>query len=90
MPTRKQKPHPSGQVVSVRLGPELIQRLDDLSERTDRSRGSYLRLALEMVLPIMEERHWQQRLSKQRDDATEQEFRRITNEFLDEEENPDM
>lgn len=90
MPTKKQRSHPSGQVVSVRLGPELIQRLDELSERTDRSRGSYLRLALEMVLPIMEERYWQQRLSKQRDDATEQEFRRITNEFLDEEENPDM
>lgn len=90
MPTRKQKSHPSGQVVSVRLGPDLIKRLDDLSERTDRSRGSYLRLALEMMLPIMEERHWQQRLSKQRDDATEQEFRQITNELLDEQENPDM
>lgn len=90
MPTKNQRPHPSGQVVSVRLSPDLIKRLDALSERTDRSRGSYLRLALEMMLPIMEERHWQQRLSKQRDDATEQEFRRITNELLDEQENPEV
>ena len=46
MATERQRSHPSGQVVSVRLPPDLIRRLDTLSERTGRSRGTYLRMAV--------------------------------------------
>lgn len=61
MATSKQSPHPSGRVVSVRLDEELIERLDALSARTNRSRGFYLRLALRAALPTLEREHWEQR-----------------------------
>lgn len=52
----KQPAHPSGRVVSVRLAPDIEGRLNDLAERTGRSRGFYLRLALEAMLPELERR----------------------------------
>lgn len=61
MATEKQRPHSSGRVVSVRLDEELIERLDTLSARTNRSRGFYLRLALRAALPTLEREHWEQR-----------------------------
>lgn len=61
MATEKQRPHPSGRVVSVRLEDDLIARLDALSARTSRSRGFYLRLALRAALPTLERQHWEQR-----------------------------
>ena len=61
MATEKQRPHSSGRVVSVRLDEALIERLDALSARTNRSRGFYLRLALRAALPTLEREHWEQR-----------------------------
>lgn len=61
MATEKQRPHSSGRVVSVRLDDELIERLDALSARTNRSRGFYLRLALRAALSTLEREHWEQR-----------------------------
>lgn len=54
----KQGVHPSGRVVSVRLDEETIERLDNLSERTGRSRGFYLKLAIRAMLPAIEQKHW--------------------------------
>ena len=45
---------PGGRVVSVRLPVEVIERLDRLAETTQRSRGYYLREAIEELLPTME------------------------------------
>lgn len=55
-----QRPHVSGKVVSVRLPDEIITRLDALSERTSRSRGFYLKLAIAAMLEQMEKYHWDQ------------------------------
>lgn len=61
MATRKQQHWVGrGPVISVRLEPELIERLDALAERTGRSRGTYLRMALWAALPQLEKTHWEQ------------------------------
>lgn len=49
---------PGGQVVSVRLSGDLVRRLDRLAEWTGRSRGYYLREAIEETLPVLETRYW--------------------------------
>lgn len=49
-----------GPVISVRVEPELVERLDALAARTNRSRGVYLRMALWAVLPSLERMHWEQ------------------------------
>ena len=56
----KQAPHPSGRVVSVRMPDEIIERLDALCDRTGRSRGFYLKMAITAMLPKLEEFHWNQ------------------------------
>ena len=38
--------------------PELVERLDALAARTNRSRGAYLRMALWAALPSLERMHW--------------------------------
>lgn len=86
MPTLNQRPHPSGKVVSVRLDPETISRLDALSNRTGRSRGLYLRVALKAMLPVLEKEHWQQRVTKFKDDQMEREFRELTYQLIEEQE----
>lgn len=61
MATRKQHGWVGrGPVVSVRLEPELVERLDTLAARTNRSRGAYLRMALWAALPSLERMHWEQ------------------------------
>lgn len=72
MATGKQGPHSSGRVVSVRLEDELIERLDTLASRTNRSRGLYLRLALRAALPTLERLHWEQRAVELDDKVTDQ------------------
>lgn len=52
------RPNQPREVVSVRLPPELHVRLDALVERTQRSRGFYLREALMQMLPVLEARYW--------------------------------
>ncbi|WP_084529672.1 ribbon-helix-helix domain-containing protein [Corynebacterium sp. KPL1814] len=48
----KQSPHPSGRVVSVRMPDEIIERLDTLCDRTGRSRGFYLKMAITAMLSV--------------------------------------
>ena len=61
MPTRKQKHWVGrGPVISVRVEPELAERLDALAKRTRRSRGDFLRMALWACLPQLEDYQWEQ------------------------------
>ena len=72
--TAKQGPHSSGRVVSVRLEDELIDRLDTLAARTNRSRGLYLRLALRAALPTLERMHWEQQAVEFEDKVIDRQF----------------
>lgn len=85
MPTEKQKNHPSGQVVSVRLEPEVIERLDRLAARTHRSRGTYLRTAISAVLPVLEKQHWEQTLVQYEQGKLEREFMEVTQQLMEQE-----
>ena len=61
MATRNQKGQVGrGPVVSMRVDPELVELLDALDARTNRSRGAYLRMALWVALPSLERMHWEQ------------------------------
>ena len=73
----KQQPHPSGRVVSVRMPEEIIERLDALAERTGRSRGLYLRLAVEWSLPALERFHWEQVAARFEEAAIDRSFQQI-------------
>ena len=74
----RQAPHPSGRVVSVRLTADVEKRLNELAERTGRSRGFYLRLALEAMLPELEKDHWNQAAKEYEDNLFMGRFREIT------------
>ena len=82
MASDKQAPHSSGRVVSVRLEEELIQRLDSLADRTGRSKGFYLRLALRAVLPTLEEYHWNQVAARFEDGVIDRQVREIMAQTL--------
>ncbi|MGP9615246.1 ribbon-helix-helix protein, CopG family, partial [Brachybacterium sp. AOP42-B2-9] len=45
-------------VVSARMDDELVHELDALARHTGRSRGFYLRAALQEMLPVLKERYW--------------------------------
>lgn len=45
-------------VVSARMDDDLVRELDELAQRTGRSRGFYLRAALQEMLPVLRERYW--------------------------------
>ncbi|AEX68056.1 ribbon-helix-helix protein, CopG family [Corynebacterium diphtheriae] len=53
--TKKKQWAGRGPVTSVRVDPELVDRLDALAKRTGRSRGAYLRMALWAMLPQLDE-----------------------------------
>ncbi|GAA4826470.1 ribbon-helix-helix protein, CopG family [Tomitella cavernea] len=74
MATERQKAHRSGRVVSVRLAEETIDRLDALAARTRRSRGLYLKLAIQAMLPSLEREHWEQVAAEFEDNAIERQF----------------
>lgn len=82
MATERQRSHPSGQVVSVRLPPDLIRRLDALAERTGRSRGTYLRMAVRSMLPALEQQHWNEVAVDFESRTFENEFVQIMNRAL--------
>ena len=82
MASNKQAPHSSGRVVSVRIEEELIQRIDSLADRTGRSKGFYLRLALRAVLPTLEEYHWNQVAARFEDGVIDRQFREIMAQTL--------
>lgn len=66
MPTTRQAHHPSGRVVSARMTEDTIARLDMLAARTGRSRGRYLRDAIEEMLPIYEKAYWGHAMKKRK------------------------
>ncbi|NLG54860.1 MAG: ribbon-helix-helix protein, CopG family [Rhodococcus sp.] len=74
----------SDRVVSVRLPREVIDRLDALCARTQRSRGTYLRMAVAAMLPLLESDHWGQQAREYERATFEREFIRITSELMDE------
>lgn len=74
----------SDRVVSVRLPREVIDRLDALCERTQRSRGTYLRMAVTAMLPLLESDHWGQQAADYERASMEREFIRITTQLMDE------
>lgn len=80
----RQSSHPSGRVVSVRLPEHIIQRLDTLSERTGRSRGVYLRMAVSAMLPLLEDHHWHQQTAAYESRIFEEEFLRLTSQLIEE------
>lgn len=77
MATKKQRKGVSDRVVSVRLPEKTIERIDALAERTNRSRGVYLRMMIDVMLPRVEERHWAQVTADIEDDVLEERFREI-------------
>ncbi|MFQ6486125.1 ribbon-helix-helix domain-containing protein [Brachybacterium epidermidis] len=64
-------------VVSVRMDTELIEELDALAARTGRSRGFYLRAAVQEMIPVLKERYWHH------DTETRQEQLDKYNRFMD-------
>ena len=79
----KQGIHPSGRVVSVRLDEETIKRHDNLSERTGRSRGFYLKLAIRAMLPAIEQKHWEHAAAQFEEDVIDRRFREIMTQALE-------
>lgn len=75
-------PQRSSRVVSVRLDAETIDRLDRLAERTSRSRGFYLKAAIQAMLPAMEENYWTQQAVDFEESVIDREFRTIMDHML--------
>lgn len=70
-------------MVSVRLPDEVVERLDALCVRTQRSRGTYLRMAVSAMLPLLESDHWGQQSADYERLTFEREFMRITSHLMD-------
>ncbi len=84
MATTKQKQWAGrGPVISVRVEPELVDRLDALAKRTGRSRCAYLRMALWAMLPQLEKIHWEQVAADYESIAIQDAFEEITLRFME-------
>lgn len=72
-------PHQHQGVIAVRVTPQLRERYTRLAERTGRSRGYYMRLALEEGITQLEDRHWADVATgpAPSKEATEEEFSRL-------------
>ena len=79
----KQGVHQSGRVVSVRLDEETIERLHSLSERTGRTRGFYLKLAIRAMLPAIEQKHWEHAAVQFEEDVIDRRFREIMTQAVE-------
>lgn len=77
-----QSPRQPSRVVSVRLDAETITRLDRLAERTSRSRGFYLKAAIHMMLPTLEENYWNQQATDYEESLINRQFRTIMDNVL--------
>ena len=84
MATSRQHPHPSGHVVSVRLPPDIIKRIDALAEHTGRSRGLYIRLALTAFLPQLEKDHWNQKTARYEQEGFDRDFQELMMRHMEE------
>ena len=84
MATTKQKQWAGrGPVISLRVEPELVDRLDALAKRTGRSRCAYLRMALWAMLPQLEKIHWEQVAADYESIAIQDAFEEITLRFME-------
>lgn len=84
MATTKQKQWAGrGPVISVRVEPELVDRLDALAKRTGHSRCAYLRMALWAMLPQLEKIHWEQVAADYESIAIQDAFEEITLRFME-------
>lgn len=72
-----------GPVISVRVEPELVERLDALAERAQRSRGDFLRMTLWAVLPRLEAQHWEQLTAEFEIATIRDAFKEITEQLVD-------
>ena len=72
-----------GPVISVRVEPELVERLDALAKRTHRPRSAYIRMALWAMLPHLEHMHWDQVAADYEDLAIKDAFEEIALEFME-------
>ena len=75
-------PQRSSRVVSVRLDSDTIARLDRLAERTSRSRGFYLKAAIQAMLPALEENYRTQQATDYEESVIDREFRTIMDHAL--------
>lgn len=75
-------PRRSSRVVSVRLDTETIARLDRLAQRTSRSRGFYLKAAIQAMLPVLEENYWTQQATTYEESVIDRELRTIMDHAL--------
>lgn len=89
MVTGKQSPQQPNHVVSVRLTADIIKRLDALAERTDRSRGVYLRSAITRMLPTLEAEYWSQTSAEYERNYFKEEFIQLTVPLLDDQPSED-
>lgn len=83
MPAYNQKPHPSGCVVSVRLGESMIKRLDGLEARTNHSRAHHFREAIEAYLSRFEVSQWENCPDSEPQKEFNQRFRMVVARLLD-------
>lgn len=58
-------------VVSVRLRSDIDERLTVLADRTRRSRSTYVREALERMLPVFEALYWDQQMERHKTEINE-------------------
>src|SRR5699024_715694 len=86
---RNQGVHTSGRVVSVRLDEETTERIDNLSERTGRSRVLYLKLAIRAMLPAIEQKHWEHAAVQFEEDVIDRRFREIMTQAVEPDDDKD-
>src|SRR5699024_9326862 len=81
--------HPSGMVISVRLDEETSERLDNLSERTGRSGGLYLKLGIRAMLPANEQKHWEHAAVQFEEDVIDRRVREIMTQAVEPDDDKD-
>lgn len=70
-------------MISVRVKPELAERLDALTNRTHRPRSAYIRMALWAMLPRVEHMRWGQVAADYEDLAIKDDFEEITLGYME-------
>ena len=75
-------PRRSSGVGFVRQDTETITRLDQLAERTSRSRGFYLKAAIQAMLPAVVENYWSQQATIYDESVIDRELRPIMDHEL--------
>src|SRR5699024_2494916 len=79
----KQGIHLSGRVDAVSVDADTIKGLDNLVERTGRTRGFYLKLAMRTMLPAIEQKHWEHAAVQFEEDVIDRRFREIMSQVVE-------